>query len=61
MDINGGDMSEEEGGGGVDVEKGDLDGCAYIYEENIRCGCFTYDKESNRAICPRVLQERYRD
>ena len=42
-------MSEEEGGGGVDVEKGDLDGCAYICEENIRCGWFTYDKESNRC------------
>ena len=42
-------MSEEEGGGGVDVEKGDVDGCAYICEETIGCGWYTYDKESNRC------------
>ena len=41
-------MSEEEGGGGVNVEKGDQDGCAYICEErDIRCRWYTYDKETN--------------
>ena len=47
MDIIGGDMEEEEGGGGVNVEKGDLDGCAFRCEEKIRCGWYSYDKGSN--------------
>eukprot|EP00090_Calanus_glacialis_P036395 TRINITY_DN62152_c0_g1_i1.p1 TRINITY_DN62152_c0_g1~~TRINITY_DN62152_c0_g1_i1.p1 ORF type:complete len:622 (+),score=103.65 TRINITY_DN62152_c0_g1_i1:196-1866(+) len=40
-------MSKEEGGEGVSVEKGDLDGCAYVCEEKIRCGWYSYDKGSN--------------
>ena len=47
LDIIGGDMSKEEGGEGVSVEKGDLDGCAYVCEEKIRCGWYSYDKGSN--------------
>ena len=40
-------MEPEESGGGVEVEKGDLDGCALLCEEKIRCGWFSYDKSSN--------------
>ena len=35
--IRGGDLSRADGGGGVIVDKGDLDGCAYLCEENSRC------------------------
>ena len=50
VEIEGGDLSAAEGGGGVDVERGQLDGCAYICEENSQCGWYTYDKSSNKCF-----------
>ena len=50
MEIEGGDLTAAEGGGGVDVEGGQLDGCAYICEENSLCGWYTYDKGANKCF-----------
>jgi len=47
VEIEGGDLSAADGGGGVNVDRGQLDGCAYICEENSLCGWYTYDKSSN--------------
>ena len=49
VEIDGGDLTAAEGGGGVDVERGQLDGCAYICEENSLCGWYTYDKTANKC------------
>ena len=49
VDIEGGDLSPAEGGGGVLVERGQLDGCAFACEENNLCGWYTYDKRSNKC------------
>ena len=50
VEIEGGDLTASEGGGGVDVERGQLDGCAYICEENSLCGWYTYDKSANKCF-----------
>jgi len=47
IEIQGGDLPRAEGGDGVTVDRGDLDGCAFICEENSRCKWYTYDKQSN--------------
>ena len=43
----GGDLPAPEGGGGVLVDIGELDGCAYLLEQNSRGQYFSYDPESN--------------
>ena len=43
----GGDLPAPEGGGGVLVDIGELDGCAYLTEQNSRGQYFSYDPESN--------------
>ena len=50
VEIDGGDLTVAEGGGGVNVDRGQLDGCAYICEENSLCGWYTYDKTSNQCF-----------
>ena len=45
--LRGGDLPSEEGGGGVSVDKGELDGCAFLCEQNSRGQYYTYDKQSN--------------
>ena len=47
--IEGGDLSPAEGGGGVHVNVGQLDGCAFSCEENVLCGWFTYDRRINKC------------
>ena len=46
-EILGGDLPEGEGGGGVVVDKGDLDGCAALCEDNRQCRWYTYQKKEN--------------
>jgi len=50
VEIDGGDLTSAEGGGGVNVERGQIDGCAFICEENSQCGWYTYDKSSNQCF-----------
>ena len=50
VEIDGGDLTVAEGGGGVNVERGQLDGCAFICEDNSLCGWYTYDKSSNQCF-----------
>ena len=50
VEIQGGDLTTEEGGGGVHIEKGELDGCAFLCEENVLCGWYTYDKRIHKCF-----------
>ena len=47
ISLLGGDLPVPEGGGGVLVEVGELDGCAYMCEQNSRGQYFTYDQSTN--------------